>query len=223
MCARSHETWRYPLLTKRADVGSDHPQTGGQRRSPPTLVNGPTPRRKPACRARSGRRQRSPCCHWLKTRAAHRDEPGLCCLAARMRSGAGLQRRGEGRRRSHWHVGDGRGCQQTHIHAGSPKYEALVRRWLGVGQALLRNREACSGSRSATSRSASPKMLAPPSPSAALWPVRIRRPPPTRHSTPSVPVERRAGQRRAPLQDGSYGSVRAKQCANGRARADQWR
>src|SRR6266542_5260839 len=37
-------------------------------------------------------------------------EPGRASLV-RVRSGARLQGRGEGRRRSHRHVGDGRGCQ----------------------------------------------------------------------------------------------------------------
>ncbi len=42
----------------------------------------------------------------------------------RMPSGARLQGRGERRRRSHRHVGDGRGCQQTHIHADQPTRRA---------------------------------------------------------------------------------------------------
>jgi hypothetical protein len=43
----------------------------------------------------------------------------LVTSLVRMRSGVRLQGRDEGRRRSHWQVDDGRGCQQTEIHAAN--------------------------------------------------------------------------------------------------------
>jgi hypothetical protein len=59
----------------------------------------------------------------------------------RARSGARLQGGGEGRRRSHRHVGDGRGCRYTKYTRRQPTARAFPRRfiWTDQPEAILRS------------------------------------------------------------------------------------
>ncbi len=69
------------------------------------------------------------------TRWVH--EPRLVASLARVRPEARLQRSGAGRKQSHWHVGDGRGCQQTRIHMGKPRLRTFRERWTSVCPAAI--------------------------------------------------------------------------------------